>query len=164
MDARTLVLRDSMKRIAHLVNAHPGLRARANESTAFEQFIAVGEELDALLAEQCTVAMELSELRSLTRILMQDVLLELDALRTTAAIIPDSGCYWVDSKWPSTHGPVFHFTNLSPRGGGFAGADVGTGNVVPAWVSRRATWLAKPRNQPITTPAASRPMSMAVEW
>jgi hypothetical protein len=101
MDTRTLGLHDSMRRIANVVNAHPALGARAAESKAFEQFLAVIARLDALQVEQSSAPIELGELAARTKTLMGDLSLVLESIDATADIIPNQRCYWPDRSLPS---------------------------------------------------------------
>jgi len=88
METRTVALHRSMQQIADVVNGHPGLSACAAESTAFEQFVAVIADLEALRAEQCAAPLELRELRVRRRSLINEINLAIEAIVATAALTP----------------------------------------------------------------------------
>jgi hypothetical protein len=88
MKTRTVALYRSLRNIAALIDAHPALRAHASESKAFELFVAVLADFEALHHEQQSTRRELKQFAAEKKRLTERIHLMIQGLRATADLVP----------------------------------------------------------------------------
>jgi len=110
MNTRTLDLYRSMRRIAAVILADPALRAAAEESNAFELFLKVIDDFEALQCEEPATRLELKQLAGRKTLLTEEVNRLIDSIRSTIALTP-----WALAPLPtlapvSTDFPTYRFS------------------------------------------------------
>jgi hypothetical protein len=111
MNARTQTLCRSMRKAITVVDTYPDLRRHANESKAFELFVAVVDDLEALEHDQGATRLEIKELIARKKRVTADINLIIAVLCTTAQLIPPSADPLPRFSAPSSRAHTFVFAS-----------------------------------------------------